>query len=174
MAGLQFTPVTFAQCELAALANPSFEVGSGNAFSGWNQFNAVSQTNTLLAHGNRAARLAGSNSGNWDLSAVWQKQNSVPGDIWELRAFVGHEAADPLIGANIKLLVNIEWRDAGDNLILGYPNAGDPGYQSFTVLTETSPYDEMQQVIVTGLPAPAGTASIHVLIGLLQSPAMEP
>ncbi len=153
-----------AQCELQQLSNPSFEVGSGNLMAGWNQFGSVAASTSLTSHGLRAVALSGPNSGDWGLSAVWQKQTSAPGDSWEVRADVGHSAGSALNGANISLIVNIEWRDAADALI---------SYDSFPVLTQASPTGVSQPVTVTSTSAPAGTVSMHLLIGLLQSPAQE-
>ena len=59
LAALLFiSPATFAQCDLEQLSNLSFEVGSGSTFNGWNQFGVLAESNTLVAHGNRAAQLS--------------------------------------------------------------------------------------------------------------------
>ena len=59
------------------LANPSFELdGSGGAaFGGWSQFGAVGET-AVAVHGAQAARVRGPNSGDWDVSGVWQRLDS--------------------------------------------------------------------------------------------------
>ncbi|RZV50182.1 MAG: hypothetical protein EX270_11715 [Pseudomonadales bacterium] len=168
------SPLAGAQCELVQLANPSFEVGSANQFDGWNPINSATATSDLLAHGNRALQLAGNNTGDWNVSGVWQKQSSAPGDIWEVKASVGHTHANPLVGSNTNAFINIEWRDAADNLIMSYPNADSIGYQSFTVLTQASPRGSLQEILLNSNPAPAGTASINLFIGFLQSPESEP
>jgi hypothetical protein len=80
-------------------------------------------------HGSKAARASGLNSGSWQVSAVWQRQDTVPGERWEVTGHVQHPAAKPLVGANIAL-VNIEWRDAAGALI---------DYESFTVADTLSP-----------------------------------
>lgn len=156
---------SFAVCELEQLANPSFEVGATNQFNGWNQFGVVLQSTTLVDHGNRSLALTGLNNGNLSLSAAWQKQTSKPNDVWEVKARVGHEAASALQGPGIRGIINIEWRDAADNLI---------SFESFDVITESTPQDSLQTVVLTSQPAPAGTTSMHLLLGLLQTTAQEP
>jgi len=144
------------------LANPSFEMpGSGGAvFGGWNQFGIVGWT-AEATHGSRAARATGLNLGGWEVSALWQSQDCAPGEQWEAKGTVRHPAGAPLVGSNAAL-VNVEWRDAADNLI---------DYDSFTVLTASSPADEVSDFSVLSAPAPAGTVTARILVGVLQSPS---
>lgn len=152
-----------AQCNLLQIANPSFEVGSDNTLEGWNQFGVIEATNVLANHGNRAAQLSGTNSGTWSLSAVWQKQTASEGDIWQADLTVGHTSSNPITG-NMKAIVNIEWRDSEDNLI---------SFTTTEVATASTAADTLHAVSVTSDPAPANTASTHILIGLLQTPSNE-
>jgi hypothetical protein len=150
-----------AQCQLA---NPSFEFdGPPGDFGGWNLLGNLKATSSNVVHGNRAVRLSGPNTGNWDISALWQTQASAPGDVWRVRGYVGHGADQPLNG-NMAALINVEWRDAGDNLI---------SFDTFTVADAATPTDQMQAVEVTSSPAPAGTVTTRILFGVLQSPAQE-
>lgn len=147
-----------AQC---ILANPSFELaGSGGpVFSGWNQFGAVGWT-PLASHGHRAARVTGTDTGNWDLSGFWQSQDCVPGEQWLVTGQVSHPAGRPLVGGNLAL-VNIEWRDADARLL---------SHDSFPVATPDTPPDEYLPFSRLSSPAPAGTVSARILVGNLQGP----
>ncbi len=90
----------------------------------------------------------------------WQRQDSQPGERWAVTGHVRHPAAKPLLGA-CRALVNVEWRDAAGQLI---------DYQSFTVADAATPTDAYAAFSVVSDPAPAGTAAIHLLFGVLQSP----
>lgn len=142
------------------LANPSFEIaGQGGAsFGGWSQFGNVGAV-TGAVHGNWAARASGP-GGAWAVSGFWQAQTAAPGERWTVTGHVRHPSTKPLTG-QCGALVNVEWRDAADQLI---------SYDSFTVATAASPVDEFLPFSVQSQPAPAGTASIHLLLGVLQSP----
>jgi hypothetical protein len=144
------------------LANPSFELAgsAGAVFGGWNQFGVVG-TVTTAHHGARAARVSGPGSGGWDVSGFWQRQDSEPGERWAVTGQVRPLAAHPLTG-DCLALVNVEWHDAADQLI---------DYQSFAVADAATPADVWAAFSVLSDPAPAGTASIHLLLGVLQSPA---
>ncbi|MGB0715859.1 MAG: hypothetical protein ACPGXK_08270, partial [Phycisphaerae bacterium] len=76
---------------------------------------------------------------------------------------VGHPSSNPLNG-NLVALINVEWRDGSNNLI---------GFDSFEVANENTPTDVMNRVEVTADPAPAGTAAVHILLAVLQSPDQE-
>lgn len=144
------------------LANGSFELAGsgGNAFGGWNQFGVVASS-TAASHGHRAARVAGS-GGSWTVSAVWQRLDSAPGERWAVSGQVRPSAQAPFTGGSIAL-VNVEWRDASDQLI---------DYDSFPVADAATPTDAYAAFAVTSQPAPAGTAAIHVLFGVLQAPGV--
>ena len=138
---------TAAQC---ILANPSFELlGSGGAtFGGWNQFGRVGST-TIADHGGRAARLLGPNLGGWDVSGVWQARTCAPGQSWAITGHVRHPSWKPLSG-DCAAIVNVEWRDAGDNLI---------SYESFAVAGPASPTD---QWLAFALTSPGEIGRAHV------------
>jgi len=147
-----------AQC---ILANPSFEIsGSGGAvFGGWNQFGAVGST-SVAYHGARAARVIGPNYGGWDVSGYWQAQACAPGEQWEVTGHVRHPAVKPLQAQSVAL-VNVEWRNSSGALI---------DYASFNVATVSSPVDQYIDFSVLSGPAPAGTATARLMLGVLQSP----
>lgn len=151
-------PAAFTQC---LLANPSFEIaGSGVVFAGWNQFGQVGSTAEAV-HGSVAARLSGPNTGNWDVSGYWQPFDCDPGDRWSASVYAWHTSTNPLTGSSSAIL-NIEWRDAGGNLI---------SYESHTVIDASTPAGEVVQFSVESGPAPTGTASARLLLGVLQAPA---
>lgn len=143
------------------LANPSFELGGsgGAVFGGWNQFGAVGSV-AIASHGSRAARVSGPNSGGWGVSGFWQRLDSAPGEQWRATGWVSHPGGKPLTGPCVAL-VNIEWRDGAGQLI---------DFDSFTVADATTPRDAYAAFSVQSSPAPAGTAAIHALFGVLQSP----
>jgi hypothetical protein len=147
-----------AQC---MLANPSFELGGSNGatFAGWSQFGIVGSS-TRVVHGHAAARVLGPNTGGWDVSGYWQSQTCSPGQKWAVNLMALHTSAAPLTGGN-RAIVNIEWRNSSGALI---------SYESHEVLTPATPVDRYQPAIFTSGAAPAGTTSIHLLLGVLQSP----
>jgi hypothetical protein len=150
--------VAAAQC---MLANPSFEIAgsAGATFGGWNQFGAVGSS-TLALHGAKAARVSGPNTGNWAVSGLWQRFDSVPGDRWSAAVQVRPSSSRPLLGG-CRAILNIEWRDGSDNLI---------SYESHEAATPSTPADQYQPYAVVSAPAPAGTATARLLLGVLQSP----
>ena len=148
-----------AQC---MLVNPSFDMlGSpGTVFAGWSQFGPVALS-TSTVHGNYAARVTGPNTGKFDVSGVWQPLPCTPGQRWTASVCVSHSSAKPLSGQSSAIL-NVEWRDAGGNLI---------SYESHTAADASTPVDVWRIYSVQSQPAPAGTASIHFLLGVLQGPS---
>jgi hypothetical protein len=155
--GLGWTGAAAAQC---LLANPSFELpGSGATFAGWNQFGPTGFS-TEASHGQRAARVTGPNSGNWDVSGYWQPQSTTPGERWVASVRALNTLAKPLAGGS-QAILNIEWRDAGGILLT---------YESHPVATSASPTDQWIDFSVVSGPAPAGTATARMLLGVLQGP----
>lgn len=157
LSGVALSRDARAQCQLA---NPSFEHrGSGTVFGGWNQFGSVSSS-TRAAHGTVAARVSGPNTGNWDVSGFWQQMDTAPGQQWTVSVCVLNPSTNPLVGQN-RAIVNVEWHDAAGNLL---------SYESHDAATASTPTDHYQVFTFTSGPAPAGTASTHLLLGNLQSP----
>ncbi len=147
---------------LCMLSNPSFEIDGGGApvFGGWEQFGIVGVTGPA-GHGQQAARLEGPSWGSWAVSAYWQRLDGQPGESWEVTGLVRHASGMPLTHDS-KALVNVEWRDAAGAMI---------DYQSHAAAASGSPTDTYLEFDFVSDPAPAGTASIHVLLGLLQDPS---
>jgi hypothetical protein len=143
------------------LANPSFELpGSGGAtFAGWSQFGSTGST-TPAPHGAVAARVSGPNTGNWDVSGYWQKVAAAPGQKWIATVHAWHSPTRPLAGGS-KAILNIEWRDASQNLI---------SYESHTVADASTPAGQVVSDSVVSAAAPVGTASARLLLGVLQGP----
>lgn len=156
---LAAAPACLAQTCL--VANPSFEVGAG--LDGWTPLNDVSLDASLVAHGRRAVSIGTPGGENWAISAVWQRRDAEPGTVFRGSIRVGHTEDDPLTGA-ARGIVNIEWRDASENLI---------SYESFEVLGPSDPTGRLLRREFTTPPAPAGAASARLLLGTLQSPAAE-
>jgi hypothetical protein len=149
---------TSAQC---IIANPSFEIpGSGSqVFDGWNNFGVVDST-ADAPHGFRAARVTGPDLGGWDVSGYWQEFDTAPGEQWEASVQGWHTSVNPLTGQS-KAILNIEWRDSGDNLI---------SFESYDVATASTPVDEIQEFTVISGPAPTGSVKTRLLLGVLQAP----
>ncbi len=147
-----------AQC---ILANPSFEVGGsgGAVFGGWNQFGVVGSASDAH-HGQVAARVSGPNWGGWDVSGYWQAMDCDPGEQWDVSGVVRNPSSNPLTGS-CAALANVEWRDAGGNLI---------DYQSVGVASPSSPVDEWIPFSYTSPAAPAGTVEARIMVGVLQGP----
>ncbi len=147
-----------AQC---ILANPSFELpgSSGTVFGGWYQFGSVGWS-TNATHGHRSARVSGPNTGDWGVSGYWQRMDTAPGARWTASVRGWHTSVHPLSGQSSAIL-NIEWRDASENLI---------SYESHLVADASTPVDEVQDITVTSGPAPTGTASTRFLVAVLQGP----
>ncbi len=143
------------------LANPSFELlgQGGAAFGGWNQFGVVGVSSQAV-HGSRAAQVTGLDQGGWDVSAVWQPLDCAPGEQWHVSVQVQHASAQPLTDQSLAI-VNLEWRDGGGNLI---------NYESHTAADASTPTDSYQAYSVDSGPAPDGTASVRLLLGVLQAP----
>ncbi len=147
-----------AQC---MLANPSFEhPGSGaSLFTGWTQFGTVARTSNA-AHGSDAALVTGPNDGTWNVAGLWQSLPCTPGQQWFTSVIVWNSPTAPLTGGSAALL-NIEWRNAAGALI---------SYESHNAATASTPTGSWQVYSVQSGGAPAGTASIHFVLGVLQGP----
>ena len=161
------TAPALAQCQLA---NPSFELrdpydpNASLLFGGWNQFGNVCASSVMAPHGHRSVRLAGPYTGTWAVSGVWQALDAEPNVCWLAAVRVGHRASNPLSGTTCAIL-NVEWRDTQNELI---------SYESHVVADASTPPDTMQRVRIETNPAPPGTVSTHVLLGVLQGPTQDP
>lgn len=143
------------------LANPSFEIiGSGAIrFAGWNQFGTVGRS-YQATHGHLSARVSGPNLGGWDVSGYWQALDTSPGERWAASVKCWHTSTNPLTGQS-RAILNIEWRNSSGDLI---------SYESYTVADSSTPQGEVQDFYVESGPAPEGTVSTRLLLGVLQAP----
>jgi hypothetical protein len=143
------------------LANPSFEIAGsgGSVFAGWNQFGPCGSSTTVV-HGSVAARVSGPNLGGWDVAGYWQAFDCAPGERWEATVHAWHSSIRPLSGQS-RAILNIEWRDAGGNLI---------SYESHTVADVSTPVDDVQDFSVSSGPAPGATVKARLLLAVLQGP----
>ncbi|MBL9165849.1 MAG: PEP-CTERM sorting domain-containing protein [Planctomycetaceae bacterium] len=140
------------------LTNPGFEnpvLGGGDTFGavGWNVFGGGTYTIKLAPHsGDNAFKTFGQTSG------AYQEFPASAGENWAGGAYLLNPSFDALAGAQIAA-VNIEWRDAGDNLIsfISSPNG----------LTAASPQGstaaDYVYAPVAGI-APAGTAKARFVL----------
>jgi hypothetical protein len=149
-----FPGLLAAQC---LLVNPSFELLETAMPAGWNRFGDTSLSAEAV-HGFYSLQLAGLHYVPWQVSAVWQELPGEAGEEWSYSAWLRITGEQPLLEASCAIL-NLEWRDAAGSLI---------GYQSHSLADWASPADEW--ILAEGIfgPAPVGTASVHLLAGLLQ------
>ncbi|GJM24431.1 MAG: hypothetical protein DHS20C16_08460 [Phycisphaerae bacterium] len=150
------------QCQLA---NPSFELADNGApvFAAWNQIGNLAGTGSPIVHGSRSAAVTGPNTGDFDVSAFWQRLDTTSGESWEVAGRVLHSSLDPLNG-NAKGVVQVEWRNGGGNVI---------SVESHDVLMPADLTDTWKVFSFTTLPAPGGTVAAHLHLAFSQSPAQE-
>lgn len=148
------------------LANPSFESPEGPAghFDGWNRFGDVEAALGVGGHGAAAAIVRGPNAGAWQLSGVWQALAGGAGETWRVRLLAGAAPGEPMVGQT-RGIVNVEWRDAADELI---------SYESHDVVVAGAPAGVLTPIDFTTDAAPAGTASVRLLLATLQGPDQAP
>jgi hypothetical protein len=147
------------------LVNPSFEFedSGSNEFFGWNQFGTVGSS-AEATHGYVSAVVTGPDLGGWDVSGYWQRFDTAPGEQWVATVDAWHTSSNPVTGQS-RGIVNIEWRDSGDNII---------SYESHEVILPSTFMGEVQKISVTSGAAPSGSVAAHFLLGVLQSPSDPP
>ena len=140
------------------LTNPGFEnpvLGGGDTFGavGWNVFGGGTFTIKASPHtGDNAFKTFGQTSG------AYQEFPAAAGETWQGSAYVLNPSFDAMTGAQIAA-VNIEWRDAGDNVLsfISSPNG----------LTASSPQGstaaDYVYAPISGV-APAGTAKARFVL----------
>lgn len=95
------------------------------------------------------------------MAGFWQPLQTAPGERWSASVRVWNTSSKPLTGGS-RAILNIEWRDAGGNLI---------SYQSWDAADASSPTDEWIEFSVGSGPAPSGTATTRLLLAVLQDAA---
>ncbi len=150
-----------AQC---ALANPSFEIAGTGAlvFRGWEQFGSMGSTDTAW-HGSAAARVSGQNTGAENESGYWQQLACAPGEQWRIAGHVLIPPTSPLTGTSIAR-IKVEWFDSGGGFI---------NLDTYTVADASSPQNLYLDFDLLSAPAPAGTAAMRLVLGILQSPGVQ-
>lgn len=143
------------------LENPSFE--HPDLAAAWTPLNRVSANTDLSTHGSSSIEIDGPEFSSWAISAVWQAFDTSPGQTWSGSVRVASSTAEPLSGA-ARGIVNIEWRDAADQLI---------SYQTWDVADASSEPGLFSRFDFTSDPAPAGAVRTRFLLGMLQSPAND-
>jgi hypothetical protein len=143
-----FDDVSFAPTTISGPINPSFE----QDFTGWNGFNNVFIDTTLVHTGTKAAKMFGCFCAPFNATGVFQDFPAQPGQNWEGKAWVATRGDDRSSGGNVAVL-NIEWRDAANNLI---------SYISTLAADATTTPDQWRQVTVSGV-APAGTTIARIV-----------
>ena len=150
----------------AQLVNPSFETpGTGGApFAGWTTFGPVWGSNALVSNGTRAARAAAPGSGTWAVAGLYQDIAVAPGQWVRASVRAGHTGGDGLVGET-RGIANVEWRDAGDNLI---------SYESLTGAMSADEPGTMYGFARLVGPAPANAAAARLLLGTFETPSQDP
>ncbi len=159
--GLVFAAGLQAQC---ALANPSFELAGtgGVVFRGWEQFGSIGSTDTAW-HGSAAARVSGQDTGAVNESGYWQQLACAVGERWRIAGHVLVPASSPLTGASLAR-IKVEWFDAGGAFI---------DLDTYAVADASSPQNHYLAFDLLSEPAPAGTAALRLVLGVLQSPGIQ-
>ncbi len=145
------------------LVNESFEdpgPGVGSPLYGWTKFGQTYNDSNVPRTGNRTAKLFGNFSGSFNNSGIYQGVPATPGSRWKASSWWLTRSADAIAGANTTA-INLEWRDAGGNLI---------SYVSTPAINASTPRDVYVEREVQGV-APAGTATARVVLLFFQ-PAM--
>jgi beta-glucanase (GH16 family) len=148
------------------LDNESFEdpgPGVGVPLFGWNKWgNSLADSDdgrTPLT--NRGAKMFGNFTGGFNTSGIWQGSAPVAeGQKWRVRSWWKHRADDALAGENYAA-INIEWRNAADELI---------SFASTRAIDAASARNVYAERIVEGV-APPGAVSARV-VGIFIQPAM--
>ncbi|MFA7329452.1 MAG: FlgD immunoglobulin-like domain containing protein [Candidatus Delongbacteria bacterium] len=142
------------------LANPSFEIFSaaGQPFGGWTAFGPV-DSSARAVHGQLAARIRGAGGGS--LAGLWQDLDAAPGQRWDVTGHVAHSATERLTGACLAR-VSVEWRGANGGLL---------DSASVAVADSASALDVDLGFHLLSPPAPAGTTTARLVLGLWQDPA---
>ncbi|WP_425399161.1 PEP-CTERM sorting domain-containing protein [Aeoliella sp.] len=154
-----FVLACIAMCGIAhanLLVNPGFETPStapGVEYpgaTGWSQFNAAFTVNSAVVtpnSGDQSLKVFGAASG------VFQQFPASPGEIWDGGAYVLNDPVDAMVGGQVAA-VNIEWRDANDQLI-DFISNGDT--------ISTTPAGEWILRPISGA-APDGTAFARLVL----------
>ncbi|MFZ4574239.1 MAG: hypothetical protein ACOYN0_07560 [Phycisphaerales bacterium] len=137
-----FDDVSFATTTITGLQNPGFE----NDFQGWTSFNNAFIANDFAHTGTKSAKMFGCFCSPYNATGCFQDFPAQPGENWQGKAWVATRANDRISGANFAVL-NIEFRDAGNNIITFV--------SQFAADATTTP-DQWSQVVVSGI-APPGT-----------------
>ena len=145
----------------AQLENTSFEsAGSGTPFAHWSTFGPVSATGQLATDGTRAARVGVVGSGGFALSGVYQDLSILPGQHVRVTAKAGFTGSFPVEG-DTRGVANVEWRDAAGNLI---------SYDSVSSSMSADAPGSMNALERVVGPAPFGTASARLVLGVFETP----
>lgn len=115
----QYFDIDYVRAYQPRYVNPGFESRgpSGNAtLYGWTPFGNCFYDGQLGSKGASSVKLFGNFSGSFNTSGAYQEIPVTPGKWYSVRGDWLTPAPDRIAGANYTAL-NIEWRDAGGNLI---------------------------------------------------------
>jgi hypothetical protein len=140
------------------VANPGFESG----YAGWIPFGNAFIDEGFVHSGTRAAKMFGNWSGPYNATGCFQDFAAQPGERWIGRAFAATIASDRVGPGNFAVL-NIEWRDATNNLI---------SFVSSPAVDEFTAPDVWNQVTVDAI-APTGTVVARIVLLHIQGPSLS-
>ncbi|MFN9992911.1 MAG: hypothetical protein ACK54H_06165 [Phycisphaerales bacterium] len=143
-----FDDASFAAVNLNGLANGGFE----SNFVNWTKFNNAFIDSTFVRTGTKSVKMFGCWCGPYNATGCFQDTPATAGEAFEATAYVGTKGADRISGDNFAVL-NIEFRDAGNNLI---------SYVSAPAADANTAPDVWHPVTVSGV-APAGTVKARVV-----------
>ncbi|MDX2131836.1 MAG: hypothetical protein SFY69_07275 [Planctomycetota bacterium] len=148
-----FDDASLAPVTSTGVVNPGFESTAGNTFAGWTKFGNVFPDSSFVRTGSVACKMFGNFTGGENASGVFQDFAASPGQTWTGSAFAGTVANDRVGPGNFAVL-NIEWRDATNQLI---------SFDTASAVTEASPTNTWLPVTVQGT-APAGTVVARIVL----------
>jgi hypothetical protein len=151
-----FDDANLQQTTISGLANPGFELlgpGGPVPFQFWNAFGNTFSDATFVRSGGQACKSFGNFTGGENASGVFQSFPTMPGETWEAKAWVGTPSGDRISGGNFAA-VNIEWRDALNNLI---------SFDTLVAADAATPPDQWFERTLTAT-APAGAAFARVVL----------
>jgi hypothetical protein len=143
-----FDDVTFGQTTITGLQNPGFE----NDYQGWTPFSNAFIANDFARTGTKSAKMFGCFCSPFNATGCFQDFPAQPGQNWEGKVWVATRSGDRISGENFAIL-NIEFRDAGNNLI---------SFASAPAADANTTPDVWSQVVVSGV-APAGTVTARLV-----------
>jgi beta-glucanase (GH16 family) len=144
------------------ILNPGMEWSNATtAIDKWNKWGNVFWETNLVRSGRSACKMYGNFNVPNNTSGLYQDLPASPGQEFEARAFAQTPSWDRMSGSNAAFL-NIEWRDASNNLI---------SFISTQVLSAASAPNVWREGVTRGI-APPSAAKARVVLLHQQGPSL--